>query len=141
MPTRRSAGPSRRSSDPVDMLVGPGNMFVAEVMRQLCGRVGIELFAGPTETLVIADETVDEELCAAGLPGQAEHGPTSPAIVLRRYRGQNVRGLDALPGAVDRDGVPRLGAPFVGWRYVWETASEAKEAQREELPLSSRGSH
>ena len=67
---------------PVDMLVGPGNVFVAEAKRQLFGRVGIDLFAGPTETLVIADETVDGELCAADLLGQAEHGPTSPATLL-----------------------------------------------------------
>ncbi len=66
----------------VDMLVGPGNAFVAEAKRQLYGRVGIDLFAGPTETLVIADETVDGELCATDLLGQAEHGPTSPAILL-----------------------------------------------------------
>ncbi len=66
----------------VDMLVGPGNAFVAEAKRQLYGRVGIDLFAGPTETLVIADETVDGELCAADLLGQAEHGPTSPAVLL-----------------------------------------------------------
>ena len=64
------------------MLVGPGNAFVAEAKRQLFGRVGIDLFAGPTETLVIADETVDGELCATDLLGQAEHGPTSPAILL-----------------------------------------------------------
>jgi sulfopropanediol 3-dehydrogenase len=70
------------SIDPVDMLVGPGNAFVAEAKRQLYGRVGIDLFAGPTETLVIADETVDGELCATDLLGQAEHGPTSPAILL-----------------------------------------------------------
>jgi sulfopropanediol 3-dehydrogenase len=68
--------------DPVDMLVGPGNAFVAEAKRQLFGRVGIDLFAGPTETLVIADETVDAEMCATDLLGQAEHGPTSPAILL-----------------------------------------------------------
>jgi sulfopropanediol 3-dehydrogenase len=67
---------------PVDMLVGPGNAFVAEAKRQLYGRVGIDLFAGPTETLVIADETVDGEICATDLLGQAEHGPTSPAILL-----------------------------------------------------------
>ena len=66
----------------VDMLVGPGNAFVAEAKRQLYGRVGIDLFAGPTETLIIADETVDAELCATDLLGQAEHGPTSPAILL-----------------------------------------------------------
>ena len=68
--------------DPVDMLIGPGNMFVAEAKRQLFGRVGIDLFAGPTETLIIADETVDAELCAVDLLGQAEHGPTSPAALL-----------------------------------------------------------
>ncbi|RZT99857.1 sulfopropanediol 3-dehydrogenase [Advenella incenata] len=67
---------------PVDMLVGPGNMFVAEAKRQLYGRVGIDLFAGPTETLVIADDSVDGQLCAVDLLGQAEHGPTSPAILL-----------------------------------------------------------
>jgi sulfopropanediol 3-dehydrogenase len=66
----------------VDMLVGPGNAYVAEAKRQLYGRVGIDLFAGPTETLVIADESVDGELCATDLLGQAEHGPNSPAILL-----------------------------------------------------------
>ena len=67
---------------PVDMIVGPGNAFVAEAKRQLFGRVGIDLFAGPTETLVIADDTVDGELCAADLLGQAEHGLNSPAVLL-----------------------------------------------------------
>jgi len=66
----------------VDMIVGPGNMFVAEAKRQLYGRVGIDLFAGPTETLLIADDSVDGELCAVDLLGQAEHGPTSPAVLL-----------------------------------------------------------
>ena len=73
--------------DPVDMLVGPGNAFVAEAKRQLFGRVGIDLFAGPTETLVIADEIgADGELCATDLLGQAEHGPDSPAILLTTSR-------------------------------------------------------
>ena len=67
---------------PVDMIVGPGNAFVAEAKRQLFGRVGIDLFAGPTETLVIADDSCDGELCAADLLGQAEHGPNSPAVLL-----------------------------------------------------------
>jgi sulfopropanediol 3-dehydrogenase len=67
---------------PVDMLVGPGNAYVAEAKRQLYGKVGIDLFAGPTEILVIADETADAEMCATDLLGQAEHGPTSPAILL-----------------------------------------------------------
>src|ERR1700726_534980 len=67
---------------PVDMIVGPGNAYVAEAKRQLYGRVGIDLFAGPTETLIIADDSVDGEICATDLLGQAEHGPTSPAILL-----------------------------------------------------------
>ena len=67
---------------PVDMIVGPGNAYVAEAKRQLYGKVGIDLFAGPTETLVIADDTSDAETCATDLLGQAEHGPTSPAILL-----------------------------------------------------------
>ncbi len=71
---------------PVDMLVGPGNAFVAEAKRQLFGRVGIDLFAGPTETLVIADDSVDAEMCATDLLGQAEHGPNSPAILLTNSR-------------------------------------------------------
>jgi sulfopropanediol 3-dehydrogenase len=67
---------------PVDFLVGPGNAFVAEAKRQLFGRVGIDLLAGPTEILVIADDSVDAEICATDLLGQAEHGPSSPAILL-----------------------------------------------------------
>src|SRR5512132_1463380 len=67
---------------PVDMIVGPGNAYVAEAKRQLFGRVGIDLLAGPTETLIIADDTSDAEICATDLLGQAEHGPTSPAILL-----------------------------------------------------------
>ncbi|TCA47851.1 histidinol dehydrogenase [Rhizobium leguminosarum bv. viciae] len=68
--------------EPVHMLVGPGNAFVAEAKRQLYGRVGIDLFAGPTETMVIADETVDAEICATDLLGQAEHGYNSPAVLV-----------------------------------------------------------
>ena len=68
--------------EPVHMLVGPGNAFVAEAKRQLFGRVGIDLFAGPTETMVIADETVDAEMCVTDLLGQAEHGYNSPAVLL-----------------------------------------------------------
>jgi sulfopropanediol 3-dehydrogenase len=90
----------------VDMLVGPGNMFVAEAKRQLYGRVGIDLFAGPTETLIIADDSVDGELCAIDLLGQAEHGPTSPAVLLttsaalaRDTMAQIVRQLEVLPTA------------------------------------------
>ena len=89
-----------------DMLVGPGNAFVAEAKRQLFGRVGIDLFAGPTETMVIADETVDGELCATDLLGQAEHGPESPAILITNSEklaldtiNQVERLLDILPTA------------------------------------------
>jgi len=70
------------SIKPVDMIVGPGNAYVAEAKRQLFGRVGIDLLAGPTETLIIADDTVDGEICATDLLGQAEHGPTSPAVLI-----------------------------------------------------------
>ncbi len=72
--------------EPVHMLVGPGNVYVAEAKRQLYGRVGIDLFAGPTETMVIADQTVDGELCATDLLGQAEHGYNSPAILVTNSR-------------------------------------------------------
>ncbi|PXW66084.1 sulfopropanediol 3-dehydrogenase [Loktanella sp. PT4BL] len=86
--------------DPVHMLVGPGNAFVAEAKRQLFGRVGIDLFAGPTETMVIADETAaDGELCATDLLGQAEHGYNSPAILLTnsdRLATDTLREIDRL---------------------------------------------
>ena len=101
------------SIKPVDMLVGPGNMFVAEAKRQLYGRVGIDLFAGPTETLIIADDSVDAEMCAVDLLGQAEHGPTSPAILLTNS--------DALAKAtmaeVDRQLtiLPTAGIAAVAW--------------------------
>ena len=80
----------------VDMLVGPGNMFVAEAKRQLFGRVGIDLFAGPTETLIIADDTSDPEICAIDLLGQAEHGPTSPAILLTNSETLAIKTLDEI---------------------------------------------
>ena len=106
---------------PVDMLVGPGNAYVAEAKRQLFGRVGIDLFAGPTETLVIADESVDAELCATDLLGQAEHGPTSPAVLLttsealaRATMREIDRLLTILPTAVDR--ARRLGGLRPGHR-------------------------
>lgn len=94
------------SIDPVHMLVGPGNAFVAEAKRQLYGRVGIDLFAGPTETMVIADATVDAELCATDLLGQAEHGYNSPACLITNSRrlaeetlAECARILDILPTA------------------------------------------
>ncbi|MEM6554624.1 MAG: histidinol dehydrogenase [Pseudomonadota bacterium] len=81
---------------PVDMIVGPGNAYVAEAKRQLFGRVGIDLFAGPTETLIIADESVDEDFCAADLLGQAEHGPTSPAVLLTNSESLAKRTIEAV---------------------------------------------
>jgi sulfopropanediol 3-dehydrogenase len=91
---------------PVDMLVGPGNAYVAEAKRQLFGRVGIDLLAGPTETLIVADDTADVEMCATDLLGQAEHGPTSPAILLtssatlaERIEAEIQRQLESLPTA------------------------------------------
>jgi sulfopropanediol 3-dehydrogenase len=91
---------------PVHMLVGPGNAYVAEAKRQLYGRVGIDLFAGPTETMVIADQTVDAEICATDLLGQAEHGYNSPAVLLtnseqlaRETLGEIDRLLSILPTA------------------------------------------
>ena len=83
---------------PVDMLVGPGNAYVAEAKRQLYGRVGIDLFAGPTEILVVADETADVVMVAVDLLGQAEHGPTSPAILITTSR----KLAEALPGEIER---------------------------------------
>ena len=92
--------------DPVHLLVGPGNAFVAEAKRQLFGRVGIDLFAGPTETMVIADETVDAEMCATDLLGQAEHGYNSPCVLLtnserlaKETMAEIERILDILPTA------------------------------------------
>ncbi len=82
---------------PVDMLVGPGNAYVAEAKRQLYGRVGIDLFAGPTETLVICDDSVDAELVAVDLLGQAEHGPNSPAVCITTSR----KIAEELPGQID----------------------------------------
>lgn len=95
---------------PVDILVGPGNAYVAEAKRQLFGRVGIDLLAGPTETLVIADESVDGELCATDLLGQAEHGPDSPAILLttsRTLAEDTMREVGRLLGVLPTAGIAR----------------------------------
>jgi sulfopropanediol 3-dehydrogenase len=84
--------------EPVDMIVGPGNAYVAEAKRQLFGRVGIDLLAGPTETMVICDDTVDAELVAVDLLGQAEHGPTSPAVCITTSR----KIAQELPSAIEK---------------------------------------
>ncbi len=114
----------------VDMLVGPGNMFVAEAKRQLFGRVGIDLFAGPTETLIIADSTADAEMCAVDLLGQAEHGPTSPSALLttdenlaRETMAEIERQLQTLPTAE----VARVSWADYGQVIVCDTVEEMLE--------------
>ena len=102
----------------VHMLVGPGNAFVAEAKRQLFGRVGIDLFAGPTETMVIADETVDAELCATDLLGQAEHGYNSPAVLLTNSEAlanETLDEIDRLLGIL-----PTADTASVSWRDYGE---------------------
>ncbi len=104
--------------EPVHMLVGPGNAFVAEAKRQLFGRVGIDLFAGPTETMVIADETVDAEMCATDLLGQAEHGYNSPAVLLTNSR----RLAEETLSEIDRilEILPTAGTARVSWKDYGE---------------------
>ena len=100
--------------DPVHMLVGPGNAFVAEAKRQLYGRVGIDLFAGPTETMVIADDSVDAELCATDLLGQAEHGYNSPACLItcsRKLAEETLAEIDRL-----LEILPTAETASVSWR-------------------------
>ena len=120
-----------QSIRPVDMLVGPGNAYVAEAKRQLFGRLGIDLFAGPTETLVIADDSVDAELCATDLLGQAEHGPDSPAVLLttseklaRETMAEVERLLAILPTAEHA-------------RVAWQTHGEVIVADSDEEMVST----
>jgi sulfopropanediol 3-dehydrogenase len=133
---------------PVDMLVGPGNAFVAEAKRQLYGRVGIDLFAGPTETMVIADDTVDAEICATDLLGQAEHGYNSPAVLVTNSR----RLAEATIIEIGRllEILPTADTAGVTWRdygevvvcdsyeemlaFANETASEHGGGSRQSLP-------
>jgi sulfopropanediol 3-dehydrogenase len=107
-----------QSIAPVDMLCGPGNAYVAEAKRQLFGRVGIDLFAGPTEILVLADETADVEMIATDLLGQAEHGPTSPAILITTSR----KLADALPAEIESQlkRLPTADVAGVAWRDYGE---------------------
>ncbi|UUC52668.1 histidinol dehydrogenase [Pseudomonas citronellolis] len=103
---------------PVDMIVGPGNAYVAEAKRQLYGRVGIDLFAGPTETMVICDDSVDAELVAVDLLGQAEHGPTSPAFCLTTSR----KIAEELPAAIEKvlERLDTAAVASVAWRDYGE---------------------
>ena len=110
--------------EPVDLIVGAGNAYVAEAKRQLFGRVGIDLLAGPTEVLIIADETADAELVAADLLGQAEHGPTSPAILVTTSRDFGLR----VRAAVERllPGWPTAEVAGAAWRAHGEIVAVAE---------------
>ncbi len=114
--------------DPVHMLVGPGNAFVAEAKRQLFGRVGIDLFAGPTETMVIADETAaDAELCATDLLGQAEHGYNSPCVLLtnsRKLAEETLSEVDRILGILPTAGTAKVSWEDYGEVIVCDTYDE-----------------
>jgi sulfopropanediol 3-dehydrogenase len=113
------------------MLCGPGNAYVAEAKRQLYGRVGIDLLAGPTEILVIADETADVEMIAADLLGQAEHGPTSPALCITT----SAAVAAALPAEIERQlaRLPTADVAGAAWRDYGEIilVGSREEAARE----------
>lgn len=104
--------------DPVHMLVGPGNAYVAEAKRQLFGRVGIDLFAGPTETLLVVDDTVDAELCATDLLGQAEHGYNSPAVLVTNSRTLAVETMKEIDRLLTI--LPTADTASVSWRDYGE---------------------
>jgi sulfopropanediol 3-dehydrogenase len=113
---------------PVDMLVGPGNAYVAEAKRQLFGRVGIDLLAGPTEVLVLADDSADLTMVATDLLGQAEHGPTSPAILVTTSRAL----AEALPAEIERQ-LSTLATAEIA-RAAWQQLGEIRlVADREEM--------
>ena len=115
-----------------DILVGPGNRFVAEAKRILFGRVGIDLFAGPTEIAVIADETADPEIVASDLVGQAEHGPDSPAWLVTTSRALAERVMGRIPHYIERLGEPNRTAATRAWRDYGEVvlADSREEAAR-----------
>jgi sulfopropanediol 3-dehydrogenase len=134
-----------RSIETVDMLVGPGNAFVAEAKRQLFGRVGIDLFAGPTETLVIADDTVDGEICATDLLGQAEHGTNSPAILLTNSRklaqetmSEIERLLRILPTAATASKAWEEYGEVIVCEYEAEMVAEADRIASEHVQVMTR---
>ena len=106
------------SIQPVDMIVGPGNAYVAEAKRQLFGRIGIDLLAGPTETLIIADDSCDAEMAAVDLIGQAEHGPGSPAVLLTN----SVKLAQELPAAIEKllSWLPTADVARVAWQNCGE---------------------
>jgi len=130
---------------PVDMLCGPGNAYVAEAKRQLFGRVGIDLFAGPTEILVVADDSADVEMIATDLLGQAEHGPTSPATCITTSRAV----AEALPAEIERQlaVLPTADIASVAWRdygeiivadSLAEAVAEADKVAAEHVEILTR---
>jgi sulfopropanediol 3-dehydrogenase len=130
---------------PVDMLVGPGNAYVAEAKRQLYGKVGIDLFAGPTEILVIADDSADAEMCATDLLGQAEHGPTSPAILLTTSETLAHQVVDEVARQLET--LPTADVAGVAWRDFGEVilcgddeemAAEADRIAAEHVEILTR---
>ncbi len=130
---------------PVDMLVGPGNAYVAEAKRQLFGRVGIDLLAGPTETLIIADDTADSEMVATDLLGQAEHGPSSPAILLTTCRGLASEIEDVIQGQLKS--LPTADVASIAWKNCGaiilvdsedELVSEANKIASEHVQVLTR---
>jgi len=124
---------------PVDMLVGPGNAYVAEAKRQLFGRVGIDLLAGPTEILVIADETADAEMVATDLLGQAEHGPTSPAILLTT----STRLANEIEHEIGRqlETLPTADVAGVAWRDYGQIILAESDAEMVEVADRIAGEH
>jgi len=118
----------------VDMIVGPGNAYVAEAKRQLFGKIGIDLIAGPTETLVVADDSVDGELVATDLLGQAEHGPTSPAVLIttsRKLGEDTLAEIERLLGLLDTAEIARKAWDNYGEIIICENPEEMiKEANR-----------
>src|SRR6267378_343662 len=121
---------------PVDMLVGPGNAFVAEAKRQLFGRVGIDLLAGPTETLIIADDTCDAEMAAVDLIGQAEHGPGSPAILLTN----SAKLAGETPAAIEKllSWLPTAMIARQAWQNCGEIIQEADRIASEHVQVLTR---
>lgn len=117
-------------NDPADILVGPGNRFVAEAKRILFGRVGIDMFAGPTEIAVIADASADPEIVASDLVGQAEHGPDSPAWLVTTSRELGEKVMERVPYYIERLGEPNRTAAETAWRDYGEVvlASDREEA-------------
>ncbi|MSO68076.1 MAG: histidinol dehydrogenase [Pseudolabrys sp.] len=130
---------------PVDMIVGPGNAYVAEAKRQLFGRIGIDLLAGPTETLIIADDSVDGEICATDLLGQAEHGPTSPAVMItnseklaRDTLAEVERLLTILPTADAADAAWKDYGEVIVCDSYEEMVSEADRVASEHVQVMTR---